>query len=250
MRRVRRSDCGGDAPVPLGGQVVGRDARRLGGVGRADAHLAAARGFRLQTLAVKASKACSGSPNASSDSGCTWYSRFGQRQLRAAARERAELRRRHAHRPAARQAYSGRCAPCPERRRQRVERARAVDAEHGAHLQVVLQVGADAGQLVAQRDAGRPAARPAPMPESCRICGEPIAPAASSTSPRREPRRRRGSPPPAGMSRRRCAPRRRRSTRARRARRSAPAGWGALKAGRRKALAAFQRTPPRWLTSK
>src|SRR2546423_1016476 len=35
-------------------------------------------GFRLHTLAVKALNGCSGSPNASSDSGCTWYSRSGQ----------------------------------------------------------------------------------------------------------------------------------------------------------------------------
>src|SRR4051812_5638772 len=34
-------------------------------------------GFRLHTLAVKAGNACSGSPNASSDSGCTWYSMLG-----------------------------------------------------------------------------------------------------------------------------------------------------------------------------
>src|SRR4051794_37580320 len=34
-------------------------------------------GFRLQTLAVNAGKGCSGSPNASSDSGCTWYSMLG-----------------------------------------------------------------------------------------------------------------------------------------------------------------------------
>ncbi len=33
-------------------------------------------GFRLQTLAVKAGKACSGSPKASSDRGCTWYCRL------------------------------------------------------------------------------------------------------------------------------------------------------------------------------
>ena len=35
-------------------------------------------GFRLQTLAVKALNACSGSPKASSDSGCTWYWILGQ----------------------------------------------------------------------------------------------------------------------------------------------------------------------------
>src|SRR5689334_20816958 len=34
-------------------------------------------GLRLHTLAVKAGKLCSGSPKASSESGCTWYSRFG-----------------------------------------------------------------------------------------------------------------------------------------------------------------------------
>ena len=35
-------------------------------------------GLRLHTLAVKASKACRGSPKASSDSGCTWYWMLGQ----------------------------------------------------------------------------------------------------------------------------------------------------------------------------
>ncbi len=34
-------------------------------------------GLRLQTLAVNALNGCSGSPKASSESGWTWYSRFG-----------------------------------------------------------------------------------------------------------------------------------------------------------------------------
>src|SRR6478736_4705926 len=34
-------------------------------------------GFRLHTLAVKAGKLCRGSPKASRESGCTWYSRLG-----------------------------------------------------------------------------------------------------------------------------------------------------------------------------
>ena len=34
-------------------------------------------GLRLHTLAVKAGKLCSGSPNASSDKGCTWYWMLG-----------------------------------------------------------------------------------------------------------------------------------------------------------------------------
>lgn len=35
------------------------------------------RHLKLQTLAVMAGKECKGSPNFSSESGCTWYSRFG-----------------------------------------------------------------------------------------------------------------------------------------------------------------------------
>src|SRR5689334_12846409 len=35
-------------------------------------------GRRLHTLAVKASNACSGSPNLGSDRGCTWYSTSGR----------------------------------------------------------------------------------------------------------------------------------------------------------------------------
>ena len=54
-----------------------------------------------------------------------------------------------------------------------------------ADLQVVLQVLADAGQLVHDRDAVRvAAARAGPMPDSCSSCGDWIAPAASSTSAR------------------------------------------------------------------
>lgn len=57
-------------------------------------------GLRLHTLAVKAGKLCSGSPNASSDKGCTWYWMLGY-MLVAAAREGTQLRRRHAHGAAA-----------------------------------------------------------------------------------------------------------------------------------------------------
>src|SRR3990167_1894888 len=35
-------------------------------------------GLRLHTLAVNAGNPCSGSPKASSESGCTWYSMLGQ----------------------------------------------------------------------------------------------------------------------------------------------------------------------------
>src|SRR4051794_19685638 len=53
-------------------------------------------GFRLHTLAVKAGKLCSGSPKASSDSGCTWYwmlghSRSGELRVKAPSCDGAML---------------------------------------------------------------------------------------------------------------------------------------------------------------
>ena len=51
--------------------------------------------------------------------------------------------------------------------------------EDDARLQVILQVLADAGQLVHDRDAeAAAAARAGPTPESCSSCGDCIAPAA------------------------------------------------------------------------
>src|SRR5438132_1516959 len=59
-------------------------------------------GCTLHTLAVKAGKSCSGSPNLSSDSGCTWNWILAlSRWIRA--REYSELRRRHGQRAAAKE---------------------------------------------------------------------------------------------------------------------------------------------------
>ena len=66
-----------------------------------------------------------------------------------------------------------------------IERARALDAEDRAELQVVLQILADAGKRM--RPRGTPIAASTsgrPTPDSSSSCGEPIAPAASITSPR------------------------------------------------------------------
>ena len=141
--------------VFVGAQVVGRDGRRV-----LRSALLLMRtvprlvGFRLHTLAVKAGKLCSGSPKASSDSGCTWYSRFGHSCVGRAAREGAELRGRHAHRAAAlQQVFEADLRLAEQRGGQHVERRRAVDLVDRADLQVVLQVGADARQVGHHLDA-------------------------------------------------------------------------------------------------
>ena len=52
----------------------------------------------------------------------------------------------------------------------------------GADLQVVLQVGAHAGQVQPHINAMLAQQRRRPMPDSCRICGEFTAPALRMTS--------------------------------------------------------------------
>ena len=82
----------------------------------------------------------------------------------------------------------------------RVQRRHAVDLEHRADLQVVLQVLADAGQRRARRAMPCCCSSAAgPMPESCRICGVPIAPVARITSPPSRSRACTGAPPPCGQ---------------------------------------------------
>ncbi len=76
--------------------------------------------------------------------------------LRRAARESAELRRRHAHRATAlHHVFEPDLRLAEERRGEHVERRCAVDLEHRANLQMVLQVAADAGQVGDHRNAMR-----------------------------------------------------------------------------------------------
>ena len=64
-------------------------------------------GCTLHTLAVKAGNVCSGSPNLSSDSGCTWNWMLARSRDGIGAREDTELRWRHGERTAPRSsAYS------------------------------------------------------------------------------------------------------------------------------------------------
>jgi hypothetical protein len=98
----------------------------------------------------------------SSDSGCTWYCRFGQARSGEDLREGPELRGRHAHRPAARSRYSqADRAPCPAGSCAIALSVRTpCDAEDGADLQVVLQVLAHARAARARARCRAPAAAP------------------------------------------------------------------------------------------
>ena len=159
-------------------------------------------GLRLHTLAVNASKRCSGSPKASSESGWTWYSRFGcgssgRLRVKAPSCDGAMLIG-----PLRFQAYSRPIFALPQSElARRVQRLHALDAEDRADLQVVLQVLADAGR---SRRTAIPCACSSgagPMPESCRICGVPIAPVARTTSPPGASLAVSAAPPPAGATR-------------------------------------------------
>ena len=113
-------------------------------------------GRRLQTLGVMAGNVCSGSPNLSSDSGCTCHSMFAVGLARIAPAECAKLGRRHRERP-------GLEYRILERHRRFSEQAvRALVQRRGVlhlvlhpDLQMVVQVRADAGEIVDRRDAAR-----------------------------------------------------------------------------------------------
>ncbi|MNV57297.1 hypothetical protein D3C71_1496220 [compost metagenome] len=138
----------------------------------------------MHTLAVNAGNACSGSPNASSDSGCTWYSRLGwgrsgRLRVNAPSCDGAMLMG-----PLRLKAYSMPMRALPSR----------LDAS-------TLSVGAPCTLNTVRicRWSCRLAPTPGrslttgmpcfcssaagPMPDSCSSCGELMAPAQTSTSP-------------------------------------------------------------------
>ena len=121
---------------------------------RAQPHEPRLVGCRLQTLAVKAGNLCSGSPKRSSDSGCTWNCRLARSWSRIGAGEQAELRRRHGQGSAPEQRIFGQHAARAERRMVAlVERLDAVDLVDQPQLQMILQIGADAGPVEHDGDA-------------------------------------------------------------------------------------------------
>ena len=187
MRRVKLEARDRDLQVLFGREVVQRDGRVRGRVGALDAHVAAAR--RLQVAdrrrdrveRVQRRRRTCRATTAARATRC--WPTFAPASL---LRERAELRRRHRQRAGAQQRVLERHRGSAEPgARAPIQRARVAHLINRADLQMVVQVRADAGQVGDDVDAVlRAAARPGPTPESCRICGEPIAPAASSTSRR------------------------------------------------------------------
>ena len=174
------------------------------------------------------------------------------RQVRPAAGEGAELRRRHAHRPAALPGVlQADLRLAPERVGQAVQGLHALDAEDRADLQMVLEVLADAGEVAADGDAVRlqqrrraDAGELQDLRRADRAGGENRPRRRARASPSRRRRRR-----PARPARRRARPSASSSTLSM----CAPVQTcrlGRRSIGRRNALVAFQRMPARWLTSK
>ena len=122
-------------------------------------------GLRLQTLAVIAGKACSGSPKASRLSGCTWNSMFawfrpGSERVNAPSWLGAALIG-----PVRLQRILERDRRlAPPGRRDLVQRAAARHLVDAPDLQVVLQVAADRRQVRHHLDPVLPEQRPRPQP--------------------------------------------------------------------------------------
>ncbi len=194
----------------------------------------------------------SGSPNLSSDSGCTWYSRLASPGPDRSARRRPAATAPWSSGRCWNSAYSGADArlavPALPAIVFSVGVPRTLNAMRICRWSCRFSPTPGASAPPACHAAA--AGRAGPMPDSCRICGEPMAPADRIISPRRRApatrcRRRR--------IRRRCTPGRARRFRFSRRRTWLPVMMVRLPrraAGLRKALAAFQRMPRFWLTSK
>ncbi|MDT4840303.1 hypothetical protein FQZ97_741200 [compost metagenome] len=137
-------------------QVERRD--RRGGVGlrRGDAHMATAGGVEVAHAGGEGREAVQRLAKSVQAEWLHVVFDVGPGLRRVAAGEGAELAGRHAHGAAARErVFEPDGGLAPERVGQGVERFRALHLEHRADLQVVLQVGAHAGQVVLHRYAQR-----------------------------------------------------------------------------------------------
>ena len=155
MLRVTRTDVGGDAAVVLGRQIVGRGSRDApsgsGEVMRTQPRLV---GRRLATLAVKAGNGSSGSPNLGSVSGWMWYCRLGVSRLGSEPTKAPSWEGAMVIGPRRRKAYSSaKPARCTRLWKRSFMVLTPVHLVGAAHLQVVLQVLADAGELMHDVDA-------------------------------------------------------------------------------------------------
>ncbi len=208
-------------------------------------------GFRLHTLAVKAGNACKSSPNASRLSGCTWYSRLACFRLGSDRENAPSCDGDMLIGPLRVNAY---CRPMPALPCHRLASAFKVLAPKTLNTARICKwscrFSPTPGRSFTTSTPSDCSRAPGPTPESCKICGDPIAPADRITSalactvvtspPRRTtaPETRfRPSGAVANTSRSTFAP-----VQIVRLRRS--------RTGRRNALDVFQRQPDFWLTSK
>ena len=155
-QRRLRNDAARDAQAVgrhlaiLGGaEVAGGDGGRVLKAARLDLHAAPAGGVEVAHAGREGRKAVQRLTKGIERQRLHVVFDVGPGLVGAAAREGAQLRGRHAHGSAA---FEGVFQPdlglAPQRVGHGVERFHALHLEHGADLQVVLQVGAHAGQVV------------------------------------------------------------------------------------------------------
>ena len=145
---------GGHALVFSGAQVIGRNAGRIFKVGAADLHRAAAGGVEVADAGGERREAVQWLAKRVQRQRLHVVLQVGVLQLRAAAGERPQLRGRHAHGPGAvQQVFPANAQLAPAGGRQSVEGGGIADFVDRANLQMVLQVGANAGQVVHHRNA-------------------------------------------------------------------------------------------------
>ena len=238
---------GRDLAVLRRRQIVGRDHRRGRGVARPRMDRAAAAGAEIAHAGGDRRERMHAVAELVERQRLDVHLQVGRLVLRRRAGEGAELRRRHGHRPAPQQGVFGpHQAAAQQRPVLHVQRRDVGDLEDRPQLQVILQVLADARQVVARpRSRAAAAARRRRCPIAPAGHGVATAPVETMTSARA--RSRRSCP-----SWRRTTPVARPSSTTTRSAIAwvKTARFGRFSAGCRNPRAALQRRPRFWLTSK
>ena len=137
-----------------GAQVVGRNGRGIFKVGAADLHRAAAGGVEVADTGGECREAVQRLAKRVQRQRLYVVLQIGVLQLRAAACESAQLRGCHAHGAGAvQQVFPANTQLAKARGGQGVERGGIADFVDRANLQMVLQIGADARQVMHHRNA-------------------------------------------------------------------------------------------------
>ena len=184
MLRVTRTDVGCHVPVLVGGQIVGPDLGLRRRVGRGDAHPAAAGRADVGDAGREGRERIERLAELGQRERLDVILQVGRLAARIGLHEGAELGGRHGHRPAPRERVL---------RREAGALHQALEAlVHGLARPRPCRRSGSAGGPAGSRRRRRARARtsmpsgcstaPGPMPDSCRICGLPMAPAARITS--------------------------------------------------------------------